>query len=365
MRFFGTVGFLDDVLFKQEKVFIRGWVGVIDAGDEITGLRVALAGHDLNLLNAGFALPSPDVAKVFPTLKDCESCRFEIVADLPESLRDQCVFENLAVIFTPLSGRLSEGNALVKFVNLTLPTPGRDLLDMIGNGDFLSISAEFLGTAIQKGGLLPHHKVLEVGCGCGRMALGMACYLSEEGSYDGFDIIKKLIDWDIENIGRAKSSFNFNWLDLYNKEYNPQGSMQSSELVFPYPDGGFDYVFLTSVFTHMYFKDIKRYLRGISRVLKPGGRCLFTCYLLSKEVRSNIEGGISAFNLVHPVEDGFTCNPDVPEDQIGFDEDAFKVAILENDFDISGLYHGSWSGRRSSGNFQDMVVIERRVGLMK
>lgn len=359
MKFFDTVGFLDDVQFQEHHLLIRGWVAAIESGDEITGYRVSVAGHDLRLTNARSPLPSPDVEEVFSSLINCGRCRFELVADLPETLHDQCVSENMAVILTPLSGRQSEGKALVKFINLNLPTPGRDLLDMIGNGDFLSISAEFLGSAVQKGGLLPHHKVLEVGCGCGRMALGMACYLNEEGGYDGFDIIKKLIDWDIENIGKAKSNFRFKWLDLYNKEYNPKGSMQSSELVFPYSDGGFDYVFLTSVFTHMYFKDIKRYLREISRVLKPGGRCLFTCYLLNQEARSNIASGISAFNLVHPVEDGFTCNPEVPEDQIGFDEAIFSQAVIDCAFSIVDVHLGSWCGRANTTTFQDLIVIEK------
>jgi SAM-dependent methyltransferase len=363
MKIFDTVGFLDDVQLRQGGVVIKGWVAAVDPQDTISGLRVSVAGHELSPIKARFPLPSPDVEAVFPSLKDCESCRFEIVADLPERFQDQDIFENVTVILTPLSEEQVEGKVLVRFVNFNLPTPDRDLLDMIGNGDFLSISAEFLGGAVQKGGLHPNHKVLEVGCGCGRMALGMACYLSREGSYDGFDIIKKLINWDVENISRVKSNFNFKWLDLYNKEYNPQGSMQSSDLVFPYADGSFDYVYLTSVFTHMYFKDIKRYLGEIARVLKPGGRCLFTCYLLNEEARHNIACGVSAFNLVHPVEEGFTCNPDVPEDQIGFDEGDFKSAVIENKFDIAGVYYGSWCGRRGAGNFQDLVVVERRVGM--
>jgi len=347
MRFFDTVGFLDDVLFKKERMFIRGWVAAIDSRDEITGYRVALAGHDLCLIESGFSLPSPDVEEIFPSLQSCGRCRFEIVAELPVTLRDQLVFENIAVVLTPISGRQGEGKVLVKFVNLNLPAPGRDLLDMIGNGDFLSISAEFLGTA------------MEVGCGCGRMALGMACYLSENGSYDGFDIIKNLIDWDIENISPAKSNFTFKWLDLYNKEYNPKGSIQASELVFPYTNQSFDYVFLTSVFTHMYFKDIKRYLQEISRVLKPGGRCLFTCYLLNEESRKNIANGQSAFSLVYPVEDGFTCNPDVPEDQIGFDENLFNQEIFSNNLSIDVVHYGSWSGRKSTTTFQDLIIVKK------
>ena len=47
---------------------------------------------------------------------------------------------------------------------------------------------------------------------------------------------------------------------------------KASEYTFPYEDGEFDVVVLTSVFTHMLPDDVAHYLDEIARVLKPGGR---------------------------------------------------------------------------------------------
>src|ERR1700733_8769025 len=43
-------------------------------------------------------------------------------------------------------------------------------LNPIGDGDFESTGAEFLEYFIRLGGLDPSHRVLDVGCGIGRMA---------------------------------------------------------------------------------------------------------------------------------------------------------------------------------------------------
>ncbi len=46
-----------------------------------------------------------------------------------------------------------------------------------------------------KFGLKPNHKVLDVGCGNGKVAVHLirSDYLNDEGSYDGFDIVAQAI----------------------------------------------------------------------------------------------------------------------------------------------------------------------------
>lgn len=118
--------------------------------------------------------------------------------------------------------------------------------------------------------------MLDVGCGSGRMALPLTGYLNSEGRYAGFDISQKAIAWCQEHITSAHPNFQFEVSDIYNSLYNPKGKYQSLDFRFPYPDASFDVVFLTSVFTHMFPPDVEHYLDEISRVLKPGGRCLCT-----------------------------------------------------------------------------------------
>src|SRR4051812_3500401 len=75
-------------------------------------------------------------------------------------------------------------------------TPPRRLINVGSNSrfrsDFNAIGKTLLGYLIDVGGLKPDARVLDVGCGVGRMAIAMNRYLST-GTYDGFDIVKESI----------------------------------------------------------------------------------------------------------------------------------------------------------------------------
>ena len=45
---------------------------------------------------------------------------------------------------------------------------------------------------LERHGLKPEHRVLDIGCGVGRVALPLTRYLTS-GTYDGFDIVKRWI----------------------------------------------------------------------------------------------------------------------------------------------------------------------------
>ncbi|MBV9747369.1 MAG: hypothetical protein JO157_01020, partial [Acetobacteraceae bacterium] len=53
-------------------------------------------------------------------------------------------------------------------VNRFLPAPPPPLM-LCGDGDFRTIGAEFLGHFIHLADLRPHERVLDLGCGVGRM----------------------------------------------------------------------------------------------------------------------------------------------------------------------------------------------------
>ena len=69
----------------------------------------------------------------------------------------------------------------------------------VGDGDFRAIGAEFLRHFVKLGDLRPTDKVLEIGCGIGRMAVPLTQYLST-GTYDGMDVVADGINWCSQNI---------------------------------------------------------------------------------------------------------------------------------------------------------------------
>ena len=129
-------------------------------------------------------------------------------------------------------------------------------------------------------GLRPDEDVLEIGCSVGRIALALADYL-QPGRYTGTDIDRRAVAACLVNPKLA--TFRFEAQDVFSLVYNPAGRVQGREYVFPFGDGSFDVVFLTSVFTHMLPDDIAQYAKEIRRMLRPGGRLL--CSVLAEEGR--------------------------------------------------------------------------------
>ncbi len=135
--------------------------------------------------------------------------------------------------------------------------------------------------------LRPDEKVLEVGCGIGRIAIPLTQYLTS-GSYEGFDIVPHGIEWCQTKISPRYPNFHFFLADVHNKAYYPQGQHPASEYTFPFGDDSFDFVFLTSVFTHMLPKDLERYTAEIGRVLKPSGRWRIPTSILPAHSASSV-----------------------------------------------------------------------------
>lgn len=73
--------------------------------------------------------------------------------------------------------------------------------------------------------------------------------------------------------------------DVLNHAYRPDGVTAATAFRFPYPRSILDLAVLTSVFTHMRPDDVRSYLAEIHRVLRPGGRCFITWFVLDNETR--------------------------------------------------------------------------------
>jgi SAM-dependent methyltransferase len=130
------------------------------------------------------------------------------------------------------------------------------------------------------GGMTRQSTVLEVGCGLGRVAYALRFILSPDGSYYGFDIVQEKINFLERNFASAYPNFHFAWADVHNTTYNPRGQFKGAEYRFPYSDGTFDVVYAASVYTHLLPVTTARYLQESARVLKPGGRCVISAFLL-------------------------------------------------------------------------------------
>lgn len=207
--------------------------------------------------------------------------------------------------------------------------------------------------------LRPDEKVLDVGSGVGRVALPLTTYLNRKGGYEGLEIVKEFVEWCQKNILTRYPNFHFKHADIQNRSYNPNGKFEASEYRFPYENESFDVVFLFSVFTHMLPKDLENYLSEISRVMKKGGRCLITYFLLNADSQKFMKAKLSKFDFL-PADGYSTIDKKIPEKAVAYSEEYILRLYQQNRFEItSPIHYGSWCGRESA-ELQDTVVAIKK-----
>lgn len=211
--------------------------------------------------------------------------------------------------------------------------------------------------------------VLEIGCGAGRIAFPLR-YVLTEGSYDGFDIRREAIDFLQRRFQPAHPRFRFHWADIRNTFYNPHGALSTARYRVPAADASKDIVFAASVFTHMLPENTAHYLRESARVLKPGGRCLASVFLLDhyRAGRKRPLGFARPdFNFDHghgAVADFAIATPEDPERMTAYGLGLLRRFAGEAGLDLEGEpVPGQWSGAFDAPiGAQDLLVLRKPGG---
>jgi ubiquinone/menaquinone biosynthesis C-methylase UbiE len=231
-------------------------------------------------------------------------------------------------------------------------------LNFVGNSDFRATGDEFLGYFRELAGLSPGDRVLDIGCGIGRMARVLVGELAApEGSYDGFDVSRPGIEWCRERYRGTAAPFRFAHVDLHHGRYNPGGHASADSFTFPYPDDSFDLAIATSVFTHLLDGAAQRYLSEAARVLDPGGRLFSTWFLVDPDRPPDPAAALFSF---HPTGGAAqVTDSEVPEDAV-----AYPIEWVRQRLSATGLtlrepvQFGSWSGHPGLSG-QDITVADR------
>lgn len=121
--------------------------------------------------------------------------------------------------------------------------------------------------------------VLEIGCGPGRLPIGIIALGLPVGCYDGVDIDRAAIDWCRRYITSEHPNFRFHAVDARHERYNPKGRPMQDGFRLDAEDSSFDLVYLHSVFANMVPEDVEVYCREFARVLRPGGRVFLTAFI--------------------------------------------------------------------------------------
>ena len=191
------------------------------------------------------------------------------------------------------------------------------------------------------------------------MAAPLTEYLDSTGTYHGIDVIPEAIKWCKRAISRRFPNFTFLLADVANTNYNPKGRWSPTSYVFPFSEKSFDLAFMTSVFTHMDLPSVANYLNEIARMLRIGGTCLATYFLVNDQA-------LAQRHLWQP-QLPFSHGP-----SFAYDNLVPEVAIAHPESDIRSLYEkaglcltepplwGSWSGRSTFVSHQDILIAYKR-----
>lgn len=218
----------------------------------------------------------------------------------------------------------------VSYGNFTLPPKHfRYCGNQFKDNDFYFSSACKEAERLEKHcGLSVNSHVLDVGCGPGRLAIGILGHLGTVKQYTGVDVDKKSIDWCQKFISAKNPEFQFIHLDVMNLRYNPTGKNLGEGFKLPLQSGEFDVINLYSVFSHMTEEDVRLYLKELHRVLKPSGKIFLTAFL-----EENVEN--------------FTVNPRETEVEwegplhcVRFEKGYFSKLLDESGFGIDRFVHG-------------------------
>ena len=151
-------------------------------------------------------------------------------------------------------------------MNAELETKGKVIsrwtaryVDTIENLIFLGRVERLWQALIQKADLRPGEKVLDVGCGTGRVVSLASNLVGSEGRVVGIDASPKMIELARERIAKEGTTAEFRTAVM-------------EEL--PFAAGSFDAVLSSQALHHVPREAKIRALRKMLRVLRPGGRLL-------------------------------------------------------------------------------------------
>ena len=166
-------------------------------------------------------------------------------------------------------------------------------------------------------------RVLDIGCGCGRLSYALATdeTLRElEVTYIGMDVDRSSIRWCRRHITPLNPRFSFYHANCYNPSYNPRGSIAAARYRFPHEASSFHVVLLTSVLTHVLEEELLHYLAEVSRLLVPGGVAYASFFLYKSSAEA--AAGMERHGIAFPFSrDHLALNrEDYPTNAVAYEE---------------------------------------------
>ena len=242
---------------------------------------------------------------------------------------------------------------------------GVPLSDVVGGGNPELVASEIVSVLARHVDLGAQRSVLDVGCGCGRIAAGLTQFLDETSDYIGVDILPGLVEFGRKFITPRYSRFKFLLLDEGNFTYDtlrPKGSaVDIAELSEACPAGSVDLAISISLFTHLDYAAAVEVLQNVNQLLASGGQAFITIFVVDAEARRNIESGATGFRFAHRTPSGELSAEKLEDPTFAV---GYEVEKMDELVDSAGLrrerwIRGYWSQGNSGETFQDALILRK------
>ncbi len=239
--------------------------------------------------------------------------------------------------------------------------PPAEMMKIIGSPDrehYLLVIEQLFDDLYRIGRIDADSRVLDLGCGCGRMALPFLD-LIDQGSYRGIDVWPEGIDWCREHLTQRNPLFRFDLLQADNNYYFDSENDQVNRFQLEQIGGDeIDFAFAISVFTHLNPEDSQSYLDEFSRVLRPGGRAYITAFIIDDEFFRFVED-TGRHKAVTKRGEGFYDAYERQHYLCGYSLARWSGMIERAGLDVLSYDVGSWARKPGARRYQDTFVVER------
>jgi SAM-dependent methyltransferase len=331
-------GYFEEISYTGGELSVGGWM--LLPSTPFDSMRL--------LVNGEPAASCPvtlreDVARVFPQFPHAVRAGFRFRVEQPATAVHRCRIDVLGCREGTPAGRLS---TLFRVDLATaVPTPPARLMQRVAATEdpmFFKVGGlqsfgEFLGPICRHRRSRSVSRLLDWGCGCGRVA---AHFLLEPGgpAVYGCDIDREAITWCAAHLEPGQFASIEPWPPT------------------PYGDGMFDVVVSFSVFTHL-ARDVQRaWLAEMRRIIAPDGLFLASTH---GDFAATFAGLERSPQLLR---DGIA--DDIPEDSLdGIAPKGYYRGVYQTREYTTRAWSRSFEileyVERGMGNFQDLVVMRR------
>lgn len=221
---------------------------------------------------------------------------------------------------------------------------------------FSTIGTQFVNVITQYTDLSPKHKILDIGCGTGRL---VSALINKHPNIrcDGLDINKDYVEYC-----RLKYTGVFKHHDIYHEEYNPAGTIDQHRFTLPYKDKQYDTITILGVLNHVDILTTCRLIEESSRILKPRGVLVATVLLLNDHSNDQIEKQLTSkpFKFAYSDVDYKYEVLDRKYLNIAVDEQKIRQALIKQNLIIKEpIKYGAWCNYKSHLMGHDIIIAKK------